>query len=1709
MNSDLSKTPAPKKDKIFGSKVNPKGSASSEKSANSIVLNDNIILSLSKKLKKFKQNYPNSENVGIADLKAVYRRGLGAYSSSHRPTISGGKPNTRNAWAMARVNKFLQKAGGNKVKKSYVQDDDLLKFKEGGKIELLAPNGKPSNLTPEQYKLVRTKEFKEWFGYWENDLENASKVVDENGEPLVVYHGTQQNIRIKIGIDLINKGQFDKINKIFKNYKYPFTTFDKKNKSHSGTIEDFMNIWFTDKFSNALGYSYLTTDNFGNKDGANFYDGEFYINGEIIEKKNGKWVTVIKKENLNYNIDKKERGHFVGYVFDCFLNIKNPLKIDFNKEFYKNKTKVKIDEIEYEEELNYFVIKAKNENYDGLIVENINDKGSTIGEDISNDYVCFNSTQIKLADGSNKTFDGSNPDIRFEQGGVTAKSLINSMPNELRERFVKLWNIPQRKDYHPEGNTLKHAITVVRRAIKNFPNDKNVIAAALFHDIGKDKAFAYHKVSGEPTAYGHEDISADLVLKYKDWIQDFGADVDVVYFLVKNHMKAHRIAEMKFSKQQAIQNHPYYNELMKLESIDKSGLHYEDGGTTLTEKEKIEKENFELVIRKYDPTFKISDAEFLRYQKGVSDRLKSTQQKQFTYREIKDIANKVKGASVAGAKAEYGGGYTTLYFYKYTDADSAIAKLRKEGYKVSDRQRNPANTYSRYMIKVEKPIPTQEAKADGGKIEALSYGGEIPYNTKTILSSQTDFENSFKLQLFTKNNELIGIFYYYIDPYDFIPHHSVEVNTKFKGLGFGKELLLKAIKVANDYDLGFVMDSNMTNEQKRVYDSLYRDGYIDGAFGTWSLTDKGEDLLANFVYKNGGEVDDHKETYAKWKSLVNMSKSELEKFYNSEEGKVAGMKPSEAKSQGIDSGRESARWIMKMKDTSVSEWTPEMWKWAKKQISFISRMSGNKGSLYDDKGKKTRKHLSLLIWGNNPDKKNTGGIMNKYEISDYWDADKFGGGGEVKTKKIITDKIGWNDEVADYFIEQNPKLAIWFADAIMKREIKSIYGSSYFDANGTFGGGYVKIDNDKVARKYIKELFTTKSKISSNYGGSIRRILDWLQHPITEKQNLRELSFDEAIEKEKQFHNELKVIGGDIDFVEPEENEILLKYPIDKDGAEFYWVHIPSNFCNLESSRMGHCGRTGHGNTLISLRSIRPYGKGHTINDSHVTIAYNEDEGFFYQVKGKKNQKPSEKYYPYIFNLIKKFAEIEKFNGFRTEYGSSEDYSFVEMTKAQIEELYEINPNIFVGLGGEYVLYEKGVISQKPNTKFILDIDVENIYEFFNYDGSKEFLKTIVSGDLFGLFDSYSRDEIVKYYLDDLNKENMSFVLDEISKISGIPIEEVKENGANYYLSDEYKDELDEDFDFDSIVDAIGRAVDNATQNNAYNYYYKEIKRKLSELGEVLDLNDEGVKIEVDLSELLSINQIAAYASEFGNDLEAIFFEAEYRGDISFPKLIFDDRYSPYADYKQINEYFEPDFYENGGTLFDIRIEDTVGRIDDPRLTDISAYSYGGTLNNNKMRNFIEENKFASLPIINTINIGDKILLYEDVFSGSLEKPKHIGYRYILCNVIDIDSASKILHLEVVKSVGVNPLKKGSVITRHIPVVISKGRKLFSNEVETKKGLDNLYENDIIEYEGFKFKVGGITECNKKVICNALNDDKSHEFELEHFMDNSKLLKRN
>ena len=58
---------------------------------------------------------------------------------------------------------------------------------ENYNVVLIAPNGKKSNLSKVQYDLVRSDNFKQWFGDWENNP-NSQMLLDENGEPYILYH---------------------------------------------------------------------------------------------------------------------------------------------------------------------------------------------------------------------------------------------------------------------------------------------------------------------------------------------------------------------------------------------------------------------------------------------------------------------------------------------------------------------------------------------------------------------------------------------------------------------------------------------------------------------------------------------------------------------------------------------------------------------------------------------------------------------------------------------------------------------------------------------------------------------------------------------------------------------------------------------------------------------------------------------------------------------------------------------------------------------------------------------------------------------------------------------------------------------------------------------------------------------------------------------------------------------------------------------------------------------------------------------------------------------------------------------------------------------------------------------------------------------------------------------------------------------------------
>jgi hypothetical protein len=202
-------------------------------------------------------------------------------------------------------------------------------------MKLLAPNGKPSNLTPEQYKLVRSDAFISWFGDWLNSPETASKVVDENGEPLVCYHGTKKYDR--------------------------FYKFRKGSKGYLGG-----GIYFTSNKEKAKDYS--------------------------------------------------RYGTYYGNLYEVFLDIKDPFKVtgsigtdDFLNKIYGSQSVYKK--------------RSDKQSFDTMIVKSSDikkllDKGyDGIYWDLADEFVVYNSNQIKLADGTNTTFDYNNPDIRYEGGG--------------------------------------------------------------------------------------------------------------------------------------------------------------------------------------------------------------------------------------------------------------------------------------------------------------------------------------------------------------------------------------------------------------------------------------------------------------------------------------------------------------------------------------------------------------------------------------------------------------------------------------------------------------------------------------------------------------------------------------------------------------------------------------------------------------------------------------------------------------------------------------------------------------------------------------------------------------------------------------------------------------------------------------------------------------------------------------------------------------------------------------------------------------------------------------------------------------------------------------------------------------------------------------------------------------------------------------------
>ena len=218
------------------------------------------------------------------------------------------------------------------------------------KEKLLAPNGKPSNLNAMQHAQVRTPEFKKWFGDWENDPENASKVVDENGEPLVVYHGT--------------KGDFSVFNKGDIGY-------------HFGTRQQAEKI--LDRKKNIEGVAkiipvYLKTYNSVRLPDIGF-DGPRAI---ISELKAAGVISLENAKNINAEVS-------IAYID---LGTKEAMQDALKQELQKL-------------------------GIDGIIYQNLGEPHRDKNGALHDSYIVFNSSQVKSATDNTGAFSAENPDIRY------------------------------------------------------------------------------------------------------------------------------------------------------------------------------------------------------------------------------------------------------------------------------------------------------------------------------------------------------------------------------------------------------------------------------------------------------------------------------------------------------------------------------------------------------------------------------------------------------------------------------------------------------------------------------------------------------------------------------------------------------------------------------------------------------------------------------------------------------------------------------------------------------------------------------------------------------------------------------------------------------------------------------------------------------------------------------------------------------------------------------------------------------------------------------------------------------------------------------------------------------------------------------------------------------------------------------------------------
>ena len=321
---------------------------------------------------------------------------------------------------------------------------------------LKAPNGKDTNLSPEQWVRVRTKRFKEWFGDWENDPENASKVVDENGEPLVVYHGTTTSKRFaEFREGMTFHASNPNVAAHWSGTSSP-TRFKETLLSELNDIASWEAL--RDFARNELGISIERIDGevtqaeakeYGIKAGKTFGYSMVYPGGVSTShgaigsvETEAQFVDHLKNmlngEVYRVTLDEKMRGR--SFTYADFVNARKPIEVDARGSKWfaipfegKNLTA---------EDIAYL---AHKRGYDSVVIKNV--KETDYADRLTDDIISFSPTQIKSATDNVGTYANETNDIRFSFIGEQGAKALDAA----EEATIRLDNLAVARDMEADG----------------------------------------------------------------------------------------------------------------------------------------------------------------------------------------------------------------------------------------------------------------------------------------------------------------------------------------------------------------------------------------------------------------------------------------------------------------------------------------------------------------------------------------------------------------------------------------------------------------------------------------------------------------------------------------------------------------------------------------------------------------------------------------------------------------------------------------------------------------------------------------------------------------------------------------------------------------------------------------------------------------------------------------------------------------------------------------------------------------------------------------------------------------------------------------------------------------------------------------------------------------------------------------------------------